>query len=305
MTAPSSWHAYPKVWALGHRAIQDILKGPVLCQEKIDGSQISWGVFGGVLRIRSRGTELVLDAPDKMFQVAVDELRTRQHLLEDGWTYRGEFLRGPHHNALAYDRVPKGHIALFDINYGEESYAAYAIVRDQANLLGFDVVPLIYEGMIDDPQQIHAMLDRVSILGGAKIEGVVVKRYDLWTAEGKAAMGKYVSEAFKEVHKQTWTTSNPKAGDILQMLCTQYHAEARWEKAVQHLRDTGQLQDDPHDIGPLIKAVQRDLVEECEPEIKDTLWKWASAHVLRSATAGLPEWYKAQLLERAFATQQQ
>lgn len=36
-----SWHSYPSIYALGHRAIVDLLKGPVFIEEKIDGSQFS------------------------------------------------------------------------------------------------------------------------------------------------------------------------------------------------------------------------------------------------------------------------
>lgn len=40
-----SWHSYPSTFALGHRAIADLLLDPVLVEEKVDGSQFSFGVF--------------------------------------------------------------------------------------------------------------------------------------------------------------------------------------------------------------------------------------------------------------------
>ena len=33
----SSWHSYPKVYALGHSAIKDLLLDSVILEEKIDG----------------------------------------------------------------------------------------------------------------------------------------------------------------------------------------------------------------------------------------------------------------------------
>ena len=40
-----SWHSYPQIYALGHRYITELLLDPVLVEEKIDGSQFSFGVF--------------------------------------------------------------------------------------------------------------------------------------------------------------------------------------------------------------------------------------------------------------------
>ena len=37
-------HSYPDVYELGHKIVSDVLNGHVLVQEKVDGSQISFGV---------------------------------------------------------------------------------------------------------------------------------------------------------------------------------------------------------------------------------------------------------------------
>jgi len=41
----SSWGHYCQIYNLGHRAIADLLRGPVIIEEKIDGSQFSFGLF--------------------------------------------------------------------------------------------------------------------------------------------------------------------------------------------------------------------------------------------------------------------
>jgi hypothetical protein len=114
----SSWHSYPSIYNFGHKAICDLLKHDVLVEEKVDGSQFSFGVFKTVgeddpditapvmLRVRSKGAVMHPDAPEKMFTKAVESVKEREHLLTLGWTYRGEYLQKPKHNALAYDRVP-------------------------------------------------------------------------------------------------------------------------------------------------------------------------------------------------------
>lgn len=89
-------------------------------------------------------------------------------------------------------------------------------------------------------------------------------------------------------------------GDVIEFMVGIYRNEARWEKAVQHLRDAGKLQGAPQDIGPLIKEFQTDLMEECAAEIKEKLYEYALPKILRGASAGLPEFYKAKLAKQQF-----
>lgn len=63
--------SYPKVYNFGHRAIVDLMDGPVVVQEKVDGSQFSAGVIDGKLHCRSHHNALNLDEPPKMFREAV------------------------------------------------------------------------------------------------------------------------------------------------------------------------------------------------------------------------------------------
>ena len=65
--------SYPKILALGHRFLQGIFEGPVVVQEKVDGSQFSFGLDAeGVLRCRSRGQEIDIEAPPQLFVPAVE-----------------------------------------------------------------------------------------------------------------------------------------------------------------------------------------------------------------------------------------
>lgn len=302
-TEPTSFHSYPSIFALGHRHLADLFSDPVICQEKVDGSQISFGVFNDsddtrTLRIRSKGADINVLAPEGMFASGVEVIKTLP--LHPGWTYRGEFLRRPKHNALCYDRIPKNHIILFDINTGHEEYMPYAGVVAEADRLGFEVVPLLHEGMIENVDQIRAMLDKTSILGGQKIEGVVVKNYLRFGPDKKALMGKHVSEAFKEVHSAEWKAANPSKLDVVQRLIETLKTPARWNKAVLHLRERGMIEDSPRDIGHLIKEAQQDIERECMDMIAQKLTEWALPQIRRGVVRGLPEWYKDELLKRQF-----
>lgn len=297
-----SLHRYPSIFNMGHRAVADLLKGPVIVQEKVDGSQFSFALVNGELICSSKGAVLNIEAPEKMFKAAVDTVKELKPLLHEGWTYRGEYLAKPKHNALAYERVPLKHIILFDINDVQEGYLPYALVQTAGEILGLEVVPLIHAGMVDNIELFRSFLQRTSILGGQKIEGVVVKpiNYDQYGQDKKCLMGKFVSEEFKEVHSGEWKKSNPTTSDIIGLLSTEYASPARWQKAVLHLRERGLITDAPQDIPLLFKEVNSDIVKECEAEIKEKLFKYAWSHISRSATRGLPEWYKEQLLKRQF-----
>jgi len=295
-----SWHSYPKIYNLGHAALTELFNGPTIIQEKIDGSQFSFGMFNGELRCRSKGVQLVLDAPEKMFLRAIESVKARRYLLKDGWTYRCEYLQSPKHNTLAYNRVPNDNLILFDINIGEEFYLSYQEMQQEAIRLNLELVPLFAVNITPTVEFIKQLMQNISCLGGQKIEGIVVKNYTQFGSDKKALMGKHVSEEFKEVHKGEWRKTNPTTVDVVEILTQSYRTPARWNKAVQHLKERGELTQSPKDIGNLIKETQFDIVNECEQEIKEALWQQVKGKLLRACTGGLPEWYKDQLLQLQF-----
>lgn len=291
--------SYPKIYALGHAYLTDLLLDEVVVEEKVDGSQFSFGILGGVLRARSKSKELVIDHPEALFGKAVEVIKTLP--LREGYVYRAEYLQKPKHNALSYNRAPTNHLALFDIHVGDEIYLSPKEKAEEAARIGIDCVPVFYRGKIENADCIREFLEHVSFLGGPKIEGVVIKNYHRFGIDGKAVMGKYVSEAFKEVHRTEWKVANPKSGDVIQNLKETLKTEARWRKAIQHLAENGTLQNAPQDIGPLIKEIVADTKEECTELIKQKLFEWAWPQIARAITSGFPEWYKnGVLLEKQF-----
>lgn len=299
----NSWHHYSSIYNMGHKAIADLLKSPVYVEEKIDGSQFSFGVDEeGTLRVRSKGCEMVVDAPEKMFSFGVETVKRLKPTLHTGWTYRGEYLRAPKHNTLIYSRIPKDHIIIFDIEIGECEFLNYPAKRAEANRLGLEVVPLLYGGPIDSIEQFRDFLQINSILGGQKIEGVVVKpiEYNLFGIDKKVLMGKFVSEEFKEVHARIWKADNPTIKDIVAMLGDAYGIQARWQKALLHLTEKGLINGSPQDIGLLMKEIPLDIKKECEDEIKNELFKFAWPHIARMCVRQVPMWYKELLLKKQF-----
>ena len=324
----SSWSSYPSIFTLGHKAILDLLKHEVNVEEKIDGSQFSFGLVEAsdvdtvylelepeacskfeshvsgkfALKIRSKGCVMHIDAPEKMFALAAETVRFLAPRLHPGWTYRGEFLARPKHNSLVYDRVPVGNIILFDVSTGIQEYLSYEDKKIEAHRLGLEVVPLLFQGRVATIDHFRTFLNTVSVLGGQNIEGVVVKpkNYNLFGLDKKLLMGKFVSEAFKEVHRKAWAESNPTNKDIIGQIIDAYRTPARWNKAITHLRDAGRLVDDVQDIGPLIKEIPNDIISDSADEIKEALFKVAWPQIRRGLTTGFPEFYKELLLKRSF-----
>lgn len=293
--------SYPKVFSIGHRAVKQLFEELVLIEEKVDGSQFSMSVgTDGILRCRSHKKEVDVEAPDKMFVLAVQTAKELADKLRPGWTYRCEYLRKPKHNTLAYDRVPLKHLVLLDVDTGMEAYLSCSEKMDEAERIGLEAVPWLFYGRVKSQEELLALLKEDSFLGGQKVEGIVAKNYARFGVDGHVLMGKYVSEEFKEIHQKSWKDRHPGGRDILQRLVNGLKTEARWNKAVQYLRDRGELTGSPKDIGPLIAEVKTDTMDECADEMRNQLYAWARDAVARGVAAGFAEWYKKKLLEGQF-----
>jgi hypothetical protein len=291
--------SYPSVYALGHRAIQEILTGPVVVEEKIDGSQFSMGrTLDGELVCRSKGQHIFVEKPEGMFAQAVDA--AKQLPLTPGWTYRCEYLRVPKHNTLVYGRIPKNHLIVFDVMTGLETYLSPFEKRNEADRIGLDCVPCFHVGSPASINEVAEYLNRESCLGGCKIEGVVIKNYNLFTVDKKIAVAKFVSAEFKEKHGVEWKKSNPGRSDVIGGIVAALKTEARYRKGVQHLQERNELTQSLKDIGPLIAEVGKDVQKEEEQFIKDHLFNYFWPSIRSGVIAGVPDFYKNHLAEKSF-----
>ena len=171
----------------------------------------------------------------------------------------------------------------------------WRMVQDVAGMLGCPFAPVYAEGVLGSGQfSLDEFLDKSSILGGP-IEGVVIKNPNIFDDNGKPLVGKYVSEKFRESHAKKWKKSDVTKGNLIEGLVEKYYSEARFQKAVQHLEETGQLLNAPQDIGPLMKEISVDFWAECEDEVKEDCLKFVRKELQRQVTRGFPEWYKDRL----------
>jgi len=288
-------NSYPSVYALGHSAIKDLFDDEVLIQEKVDGSQFSFSLNGDTLYFKSKRCQVYPNGTD-MFQDGVKAITEIQHLLTPGWIYRGEYLNKPKHNVVCYKRIPIRNIIIFDINDGLESYLSPVKVKAECDKIGLEYVPIFFKGKINNFEDLEELLKTESCLGNT-IEGIVIKNYSRFGQDKKCLMGKWVREEIKE---KISGTSKKSHKDIFIIMGLQLRTEARWRKAIQHLKEQGLISNEPKDIGPLMKEIHEDILKEEKEEIKEELFKWAWKKIARIITSGFPEWYKQELAKSQF-----
>lgn len=253
----------------------------------------------GNLRFRSKGVELHPGNTDKLFTPAVTHVLKVADKIPNGTVFYGETLAKNKHNTLSYNRPPINHIALFGMSdYAGTNFQPFSALEEWAKELEIETVPLIAKGVkLDSMEDFVKLLDRESHFGGVKVEGIVVKNYDMHINFNNVlfpfAALKLVSDAFKEKNSKAWSGETNK----FEALLDQYRTEARWAKAVQHLWENGELVNEPKDIGPLMKELARDLEEEEAANFKEELFKFYRKIWIHNAQRGFPEWYKQRLLE--------
>ena len=277
---------FPKIYRLGHKDVKDILDGPVEVTEKIDGSQISFGIIEKKLVVRSKNTEInPADVPNQF----INSYQSIQRIfsegrLEDGYFYYGEAVRGLRHNVITYARIPKGYIALYSVRKPDGTFEPdFKVIENTANSFGIDPVPLKHLGTIS-VQELEDILKQDSFYG-PRMEGLVIK-----SSRKKFEMAKLVRDDYKEVSRHVIKNSLPLEQRITELFL-QYKTNARWDKAIQHYLDAGNSPDDKLVIPSLIKEVTQDILTEEGETIKNDLFAFFRKQFIRTVTEGLADYY--------------
>ena len=287
---------YTKILTIGSRGTERALEGDVVVQEKVDGSMFRFGWDeNGDLAMASHHAPLYPESGGQ-FAAAIEHVMTLGDLaMPNTWLYC-EYLQKPKHNTLAYARIPRNHLVLFDATMNGAFLSREGIER-YAEAFEIDAIPELRCGptTLDDLTALHAT---ESYLGNEKIEGVVVKNYAESIQVGPRLYPlfvKYVRPAFKERHNKEWKKNTGKSK--LEAYMESFASEPRWTKAVQRMRDEGTLQGEPRDIGALVKLVQADVMDEEAANTKEELYKLFIDDIARLSVRGLAEWYKKRLAQ--------
>ena len=279
-------------------------------QEKIDGSQFSFMLEHGILRCKSRKVDIVYAivdgevVADSSWKGAIQNLINNIDQIAPNTIYRGEVLRSHRHNKICYNRVPKGNLVLFDVESVDGKLLTNSTsLANIASQLGVDYAPFIGSVKSLSEYTDEAFMDHLenseSVLGG-RMEGVVLKSFQGYlytTPEGSEVLRfpsiKFVCPEFVErTHKKTKGKSGLQ--DYIKDLGDSLRNTNRWDKAIQHLRESGELTDTVKDIGPLIKEIHTDISLEEDADLTKLL-KQVRTHVLRESTKGFAEYYKNML----------
>ena len=159
------------VYSIGTRAVQTLLFREVYLEEKIDGRQI---VFG---RLQQKPEEdPVLEVKGRVNETTEQYLQSIEFSLKVGYLYVGEYLEEPQGRVLAYERTPNNNIMITDVvNTENGTLLSHEEKFMEAESLGLECVPLLYQGPITNAEQLKGFLEQTSALGGERIEGVIIK----------------------------------------------------------------------------------------------------------------------------------
>ena len=297
---------YPKVLQLGSYQTERALIGNVVVQEKIDGSQFRfWININGEVEYGSHHRQIHVGENYGMFKEAIEYLESIKEKIVfffPQMTYFFcEYLQKPKQNCLKYTNVPTNNLILFDMFF-DGKWFSYQSLQNNAMTLNIDVIPQFHTGeaTID---LLRGFFDRESFLGGEKIEGVVVKNYHediMIGGQLRPLFVKLVRSEFRE------RNSGEHAGhkQTLEEWMGGFKTEARWQKAVQAMKEAGKLETSPRDIGPLFVHVHKDISEEEKENISHHLYRHFIGEILRRSTAGLADWYKELLVKNIFGEQE-
>lgn len=280
-------------------------------EEKIDGSQFSfgflpnkWGTY--VLRMTSKNKEVEIWQPEGLFKNVVEYLKTKDYrqILPKDIVFRGEAVCSPRHNKLHYSRTPFGYCVV----YGAENLrTATEVPRTVWQLVALEMgmepvrqFPSLQthgKALSDVINEVKGYLEDESMLGGPKVEGIVLKRTKnhINTQDGVPMFAKVVSDSFREIAKPKKTKGIVSDAGVIKEILDLVNKDMVYSKAVQHLREEGILAYSNSDIGPLINEIKRDIAEDLKEPAKSILWEWAKNTVTTGIIDGFAQWYIKKL----------
>ncbi len=307
--------SYPKVNAQHKIGQESILSGPVVLEEKTDGSMIRIKITPDSMEFGSRRVEFNNRGIDSTFTKGVETFEQNNPIGKHFGEYTefsavhlfGEYFKSEKQNTIKYNRIPKNHIMLFDVaiedSDGRLEWCNNLEINSWAKACEIESVPVLYEGEDVTLEQIKKLSEEESILGGAKREGVVIKnrkeRYNtklLSLQEHPFQLAKNVRPEFQEENR----AEHPGRGDKVQQLIESYNTKARWQKAIFRLRDEGKLNGEMKDLKQLIPEVQTDILVEDLDEIKNKLASIFMKDLQRHSVKGLPEFYQDYLISGVY-----
>lgn len=268
---------FPKVLGLGQPLLAEIFDDPVDLTSKIDGSQCRINLTESNVQCGSKNVDI---ADDKMFTIAYEQ--ANRIWVDNKWKEWGsditlftEFLNKLKHNVLSYNRVPLNNIYLFGALIDGKHIQTEKLI-ELAHDLNIEPPHIIASQIkIDNPDDLNKYLETESVLGGTRVEGIVIrnsyKSYPPLLISTMAFMdyplvGKLVRDDFKERLNKEWSGKRQREEPITK-ITAEFLTEARFHKAIQHLEETGKITYEMNNLKDIIPEFYNDLLDEEKDEI--------------------------------------
>lgn len=303
---------FPKVLTLGQPLLIEIFNDPVDLTSKIDGSQCRIHLTEFNVECGSKNVDT---ADVKMFELAYQQAdriwnENIWQTFGDDITLFTEFLNKPKHNVLKYDRVPKNNLYVFGALIDGNHLRTEELI-ELATELNIEPPHIIASQIkIENPDDLNNYLETESILGGTKVEGIVIrnlyKSYPPLLVSTMAftdypLVGKLVREDFKERLNKEWSGKKQRETPLAKVT-TEFLTDARFHKTIQHLNDNGELTYEMKDLKNIIPEFYRDLIDEEHDEIVKLAMEDFWRQLKRKCDNYTVQEWKRYLVEKQFDT---
>lgn len=257
---------YRSITRFGKKGTEEVLKGNIVIQEKIDGANASFKVEDGKIKFFSRNNEL--DASNTLRGFSTWGMKHLGNVgfekVRENFIFFGEWLV-PH--KVQYNEEAFGQFYLFDIYDAEkELYLPFEEVKNAAEEFKLNLVPVMYQGPFQSLEHIKSFVG-MSRLGPVG-EGVVVKNEEQLYA-------KFVSDAFAEMANVKKHSIKAPATDSLQVFIESTVTKGRVEKLLHKAVDEGHLAEDfaIEHMRDILKFMGHRIMEDILKEDSDILFK--------------------------------
>lgn len=256
----SEYKAYPKIHRLGKEETDNILDGPVIVQEKVDGANISIFELDGKLRCGTRTRMLPEDESFNGFQEAVKSnlnlamyfSRNPDHILYGEWLVK---------HTITYPDEAYRKIYLFDIyNRVTKEWLPQETVRAEAEFLGLEYPNIFAQGVLTE-EVIKEFVGKSHIAPAG--EGVVIKHEGFVNKFGDHVYAKIVHEKFKESNAIVFGGNNKHSETYWEMyIVNKYCTVGRVQKVMQKLQAETERRLDMKETPQIAGTAYHDLITE-------------------------------------------
>lgn len=253
---------YPKIYTLGSPENEGMLNNIVVCESKIDGANFRCRYLPEEDRLVFGSRNQTLVNPGPTSWKAVRSYQKAFELYKDkfipGVIYYSESMQK---HTLQYDNIPDtiGY-DVYDIE--REEFYNWKAAKAAFEQIGIPFINVHFEkpGSEVTVEELKQLI-KTSPYRKEGDEGIVLKCYSKKNVFGRPLFAKIVDDLFKEENKKVFRGGLPIASNDEYEVIDRYLTDARFNKAIMHLKEQGEVIDMPL-IPKLYKYIGDDILSE-------------------------------------------